>query len=73
VAGPYLQLVGEALVSVIEGVVLPDGATVEEVRPTAGADKEGVSGEYPARQEDRDEILGVSRGVQELEGQRAQV
>ena len=54
----------------IEGVVLPDGATVEEVRPTAGADKEGVSGEYPARQEERDEILGVSRGVQELEGQR---
>jgi hypothetical protein len=68
VAGPHFQLVGEALVGVVEGVVLPDGMAIEEIRPAAGADEEGVGGEYPTGQEDGDEILNVPRGVQELEG-----
>src|SRR5215208_7049761 len=42
---------------------------IEEIRPAAGADEEGVGGEYPAGQEDGDEILNVPRGVQELEGE----
>ena len=42
---------------------------IEEIRPAAGADEEGVGGEYSAGQEDGDEILGVSQGVQELEGE----
>ena len=50
-------------------MVLPDGMAIEEIRPAAGADEEGVGGEYPAGQEDGDEVLGVSRGVQELKGE----
>ena len=49
-------------------MVLPDGMAIEEIRPAAGADEEGVGGEYPTGQEDGDEILNVPRGVQELEG-----
>jgi hypothetical protein len=45
---------------------------VEKVGAAAGADEEGVSGEDPARQEDRDEVLGVSGGVEKFQGKRAQ-
>ena len=44
-AKPDLELIGKALIGVVEGVVLPDGAAVEEIRPATGAYEKGVGGE----------------------------
>src|SRR5215208_925813 len=69
VAGTDEQFVGQAPEDVVERMVLPGGVAVQEVGASAGAYEQRVGGEDSARQQYRDQVLGVPRRVQELERQ----
>src|SRR5919107_3971552 len=61
------QLVGNGAVGVIERVVLAEPVAVGEIFAPAGPYKQGIGGEDAARQHYGDQVLGVSRCVDELD------
>src|SRR5215211_6189889 len=67
------QVAGEGAVRVIEGVVLADGVAVGEVGAPARPYEQGVGGQDAIRQQHGDQVLGVARGMDELEREFAQV
>src|SRR5215218_2580080 len=69
VTGVDQEIIGQTLEGVVEGMVLPRGVAVRQVGPAAGTYEQRVGGEDPARQHHRDQVFGVSRRVQELQGQ----
>src|SRR5215218_8748870 len=61
------QVVGEGAVGVIERMVLADRVAVGEICTPTGPYEQGVGGEDAARQHYGDQVLGVSRCVDELD------
>src|SRR5215210_4336050 len=69
VPGVDEQFVGEGAVSVIQRMILAYRVAVGEVGASAGSYEQGVGGEDAVGQYDGDEVLGVPRGVDELDGE----
>src|SRR5919107_4105943 len=65
------QVVGEGAVGVIERVVLADRVAVGKIRAPTGPYKQGIGGENAAGQHYGDQVLGVSRRVDELDRKAA--
>src|ERR671912_1447616 len=65
------QVVGEGAVGVIERMVLADRVAVGEICTPTGPYKQGVGGEEAARQHYGDQVLCVSRCVDELDRKSA--